>query len=203
MADVHDDPRWTVVAASAMVTVLESRPMRTMHHDTYAQPLVSAPKPPPGASLLAHPTGTLAKQPVVRLPPALPPRTEKQLTAPADRPVRAPAHAVAFSTAVAAGYHRNVPGSPPPSSPSQTRAPALPVNDIRCSADHHPAWRCVAGADVRRADGACMMGRARAARSAPHNTASTQTKPYSASIAETYGKWRCKMILKEPHTRAA
>ena len=138
-----------------------------------------------------------------RPPPPPPPRTEKQLTAPADRPVRAPAHAVAFSTAVAAGYHRNVPGSPPPSSPSQTRAPALPVNDIRCSADHHPAWRCVAGADVRRADGACMMGRARAARSAPHNTASTQTKPYSASIAETYRKWRCKMILKEPHTRAA
>ena len=48
-----------------------------------------------------------------------------------------------------------------------------------------------------------MMGRARAARNAPHNTASTQTKPYSASIAETYRKWRCKMILKEPHTRAA
>ena len=48
-----------------------------------------------------------------------------------------------------------------------------------------------------------MMGRARAARSALHNTASTHTKPYSASIAEIYRKRGCKMILKEPHARAA
>ena len=88
-------------------------------------------------------------------------RTEKQLTAPADRPVRDPAHAVAFSTGVAAGYDRNGPGSPPPNSPSQNRPPTSPVNHMRCSADHRPAWRCDAGPDVRRAVGVCMMGRAR------------------------------------------
>ena len=49
-----------------------------------------------------------------------------------------------------------------------------------------------------------MMGRAHAARSAPHNTARTQTRPYSASIAEIYRNWGCKMILKEPcYARAA
>ena len=41
-------------------------------------------------------------------------QTEKQLTAPADRPLRAPAHAVAFSTGVAAGFDRTGPGSPSP-----------------------------------------------------------------------------------------
>ena len=51
-----------------------------------------------------------ATQPVG--PPWVPPRpltfeTEKQLTAPADRSVRDPAHAVAFTTAVAIG------GTPP------------------------------------------------------------------------------------------
>ena len=58
----------------------------------------------------------------------------------------------------------------PPSSPSQNRPPTSPVNHMRCSADHRPAWRCDAGPDVRRAVGVCMMKRARAARSAPHLT---------------------------------
>ena len=79
-------------------------------------------------------------------PPAF--RTEKQLTAPADRPVRAPAHAVAFSTGVAAGYDRNGPGSPLPNSPSQNRPPSSPVIHMRCSADHRPASRCDAAPDV-------------------------------------------------------
>ena len=140
-------------------------------------------------------------------------RTEKQLTAPADRPVRDPAHAVAFTTAVAVGgassVHRalpgdrNRPGSPPATDFRQDPPPALPAIQTRCFADHHPVWRCAAGADVRRADGACMRGRARAARRALHNTASTHTKPYSTSIAEIYRKRGCKMILKEPYARAA
>ena len=195
--DVHDDPRWTVVAASAMVTVLESRPMRTMHHDTYARSHWLAPQNRrPGRRFWPIPSNR--KEAVARRQPP-----EKQLTAPADRPVPAAAGTLAGSKGAAAGYDRNGPGSLPPNSPSRNRPPTSPVNHMRCSADHHPAWRCVVGADVRRADGACIMGRARAARSAPHNTASTQTKPHSASIAETYGEWRCKMLLKEPHARAA
>ena len=119
-------------------------------------------------------------------------RTEKQLTAPADRPVRDPAHAVAFSTGVAAGYDRNGPGSPPPNSPSQNRPPTSPVNHIRCSADHRPAWRCDAGPDVRRAVGVCMMGRARGS----HLTSAI----WQGTLCP---KKEVKMILKEPHARAA
>ena len=119
-------------------------------------------------------SGRLAQWPVGAVAGAPPvPRNslyEKQLTAPADRRVRNPAHAVAFSTGVAAGYDRSGPGSPPPSSPSQNRPPTSPVNHMRCSADHRPAWRCDAGPDVRRAVRVCMMKRARAARSAPHLT---------------------------------
>ena len=53
--DVHDDPRLTAVLASAMVTALESRPMRTMHDDP---------------SLRSH--WLASKRPVIR-PPYVPP----------------------------------------------------------------------------------------------------------------------------------
>ena len=119
-------------------------------------------------------------------------RTEKQLAAPADRPVRAPAHAVALSTGVAAGYDRNGPGSPPPNSPSQNRPPTSPVNHIRCSADHRPAWRCDAGPDVRRAVGVRMMGRARGSH--------LMSAIWQGTLCP---KKEVKMILKEPHARAA
>ena len=119
-------------------------------------------------------SGRLAvKQPVHPIPPHFF-GTEKQLTAPAHRPVRAPAHAVAFTTAVAIGgagsVHRqtgmraagalpgdrNVP-DPRPLTAGKTH-PALPATQIRCFADHHPVWGCDAGAHVRRAVGACIMG---------------------------------------------
>ena len=123
------------------------------------------------------PVGPHNKLALYALPPIV--RTEKQLTAPADRPVRESAHAVAFTTAVAVGgsasVHRrtgmraaralhgdrNGPGSPPTNAPSQNRPPTSPVNHMRCSAEHRPAWRCDAGPDVRRAVGVCLMGRAR------------------------------------------
>ena len=84
-------------------------------------------------------------------------RTEKQLTARADRPVRDPAHAVAFTTAVAVGgagsVHRRTgmraaralpgdsgrPGSPPATDCRQNPPPASPVNQTRCFADHRRA----------------------------------------------------------------
>ena len=75
-------------------------------------------------------------------------RTEKQLTAPADRPVRAPAHAVAFSTGVAAGYDRNGPGSRPASNCAQNPPPALAAIQTHCCSDHRHAWRCNADPDV-------------------------------------------------------
>ena len=161
-------------------------------------------------------SGRLVTQPPRGLPP--PPSNslyEQQLPAPADRPQGDPARAVAVATVVAIGgagsVHRrtgmraarafpgdrNGPGSPP------ATPPALPAIQTRCSADHLPVSRCEAGADVRRADGACMKGRARAARRAPYNTASTHNRPYCASIAEIHRKWGCKMILKEPYARAA
>ena len=115
-----------------------------------------------------------------------------QLTAPADRPLRAPAHAVAFSTGVAAGYDCTGPGSPPLNSPSQNRPPTSPAKHIRCSADHRPAWRCDAGPDVRRAVGVCMMGRARGS----HLTSAI----WQGTLCP---KKEVKMILKEPHARAA
>ena len=116
--------------------------------------------------------------------PATPPclfRTEKQLTAPVDRRVRDPAHAGAFTTAVAIAIgcagsvhrqtgmrtghalpgDRNRPGSPPATDCRQNPPPASPAIQTRCFADYDPAWRCDAGPDVRRAVGVCMMGRAR------------------------------------------
>ena len=133
-------------------------------------------------------SGRLVTQPVRPTQPPSNSLYEKQLTAPADRPLRDPAHAVAFTAAVTVGgagsVHRrtgmraaralpgdrNRPGSPP------AIPPALPAIQTRCFADHHPVWRC---------------------------EARTQTRPYSASIAEIHRKWGCKMILKEPHARAA
>ena len=102
-------------------------------------------------------------------------RAEKQRTAPADRPVRDPARPVAFTTAVAIGgagsVHRrngmraaralpgdrNGPGSPPATDCRQNPPPVLPAIQTRCSADHHPAWGCEAGPDVRRTVGVCVM----------------------------------------------
>ena len=124
-------------------------------------------------------------------------RTEKQLTAPADRSVRESAHAVAFTTAVAIGGtgssdrratmasavtctgYRNRPGSPPATDSRHDPPLALPAIQTRCFADHHPmvahhpAW--------------------------PYHAVTVPT----LSIAETCRKWRCEMILKEPHARAA
>ena len=146
-------------------------------------------------------------------------RTEQQLTAPADRPVRAEVGACAVSKGVAAGYvwcrlsppsftdHRNRPGSPPATYRRQKPPPALPVNHIRCSADHRPPRRRDAGADVSRAVGVCLMGRTRAARGAPHLTSSAGPR-HTASVRHLSGhriaqERRCKVILKEPHARAA
>ena len=50
-------------------------------------------------------------------------QTEKQLTAPADRPLRAPAHAVAFSTGVAAGSTATVLDPRPPTHRHRTDRP--------------------------------------------------------------------------------
>ena len=140
------------------------------------------------------------------IPPPVPPNTHfsscRSITARTVRPVRDPAYAVAFTSAVAIGgagsVHRrtgmrtaralsgdrNRPGSTPATDCRQDPPPALPAIQTRCFADHHPmvahrpTWPCDAGPDVRRPVGAFMMGGARAARSTPHNTASTQTRPY-------------------------
>ena len=118
-------------------------------------------------------SGRLVTQPVRPTPCTSSPRAnslyEKQLTAPADRPVRTPAHAVAFTTAATLGgagsVHRqtgmrvagtlpgdrNHAGSPPATDCRQNPPPAPPVNHIRCCADHRPAWRRDAGVDIRRA----------------------------------------------------
>ena len=135
-----------------------------------------------------------ARHPAHPPPPPSNSLYENQLTAPADRPARDPAHAVAFTAAVAVGgagsVHRrtgmraaralpgdrNRPGSPYATDCRIDPTQALPAIQTRCFADHHPVWRC---------------------------EARTQTRPYSASIAEIHRKWGCKMILKEPHARAA
>ena len=96
--------------------------------------------------------------------PPLTSRTENQLTVRADRPLRDPAHAVAFTTAVAVGgtgsVHRRTgmraaptlpggdgsrPGSLPATDCPQNPPPALPVNHARVSlttvAARHPDVR--------------------------------------------------------------
>ena len=117
--------------------------------------------------------------------PPLTSRTEKQLTAPADRPVRDPAHTVAFTTAVAIGGARSVhrrtgmlaarvlpgdrnrPGSPPATDCAQDPPPALAAIQTHCCSDHRHAWPCNADPDVN------------------------------------LEKKEVRMILKEPHARAA
>ena len=93
------------------------------------------------ASQLRRVRVTYNKLTLMLSPPPPPPqlfRTEKQLTAPADRPIHAVAGALAGSKGAAAGYDRNGPESPPANSPSQNRPPTSPVNHIRCSADPPP-----------------------------------------------------------------
>ena len=108
-------------------------------------------------------------------PPPVNSLCDKQLTAPADCPVRDPARADAFTAAVAIGSagsvhrrtgmriaralpgDRNVPDPRPPTA-GRTHM-ALQANQIRCFADHHPMWGCDAGTHVRGAVGACIMGR--------------------------------------------
>ena len=110
---------------------------------------------------------------------------EKQLTARADRPVRDPAHTVAFTTAVAIGGARSVhrrtgmlaarvlpgdrnrPGSPPATNCAQNPPPALAAIQTHCCSDHRHAWRRNADPDV------------------------------------DLEKKEVRMILKEPHARAA
>ena len=85
----------------------------------------------------------------------------------ADRPLRDPAHAVAFTTAVAVGgtgsVHRRTgmraaptlpggegsrPGSLPATDYPQNPPPALPAIQTHCCSDHRHAWRCNADPDV-------------------------------------------------------
>ena len=138
-----------------------------------------------------------------------------------DRPVHAPAHTVAFTTAVAVGgagsVHRrtgmraaralpgdrNRPGSPPATDCRQNPPPASPVNQTRCFAGHRRAWRCDAGPDLRRAVGVCTIGRTRGS----HLTSTTGPRQ-TTSVRHLSGhpaaqERGCKMILKEPHARAA
>ena len=95
-----------------------------------------------------------------------PPQTEKQLTARADRPLRASAHAVAFTTTVAVGgagsvhrrtgtqtaralpVDRNRPGSSPATDCRQDPPPALAAIQTHCCSDNRHAWRCNADTDV-------------------------------------------------------
>ena len=168
--------------------------------------------PPIRSDLVGAADTHLAAKPPARPILAYPPP-------PADRPVRAEVGACAVSKGVAAGYvwcrlsppsftdHRNRPGSPPATYRRQKPPPALPVNHIRCSADHRPPRRRDAGADVGRAVGVCLMGRTRAARGAPHLTSSAGPR-HTASVRHPSGhriaqERRCKVILKEPHARAA
>ena len=113
-------------------------------------------------------------RPVHPLPPLF--RTEKQLTAPADRPVPDAAHAVAFTTAVvirgAGSVHlrtgmrtaRALPGdsgragSPPATDSRHDPSPPLPAIRTRCFADHHPACRWPARPDGSPAVGGGVMG---------------------------------------------
>ena len=107
-------------------------------------------------------------RPVHHTPPAPLFQTEKQLTARADRPLRDPAHTVAFTTAVAVGgagsVHRRtgiktartlptatVPDrSPPATNCAQNPPPALAAIQTHCCSDHRHAWRCNADRSRRR-----------------------------------------------------
>ena len=165
----------------------------------------------------AHPIGTLgprrqshkllaATQPEANSSyPRLPPRyqivgTEKQLTAPADRPVRDPAHAVAFTTAMAIGGtgssdrraavasavtrtgYRNRPGSPPATDSRQV--PPLASAGVA----GYP------GAVLRRppSDGGT-----------PPRVAVSRSDRGDSVNCRNLQRMEVQMILKEPHARAA
>ena len=112
------------------------------------------------------------------MPPPLTPRTERQLTVRADRPLRDPAHAVAFTTAVAVGgtgsVHRRTGMRAPLPFPA---APAA-VPD-RCP--RLTARKTTAG----------VAGQSRSC--LPH---------HSRREVPRREKKEVKMILKEPHARA-
>ena len=155
-----------------------------------ARPILAYPPPPPRELASASGPGFHRKNFISRgltngeeSPPLF--QTEKQLTARADRPVRDPAHTVAFTTAVAVGGARSVhrrtrmlaarvlpgdrnrPGSPPATNCAQNPPPALAAIQTHCCSDHRHAWRCNADPDVN------------------------------------LEKKEVRMILKEPHARAA
>ena len=179
--------------------------MMTRHDDRQrSRPLaVTSTSPPPVAATLAgvrngrSPRLTWSSEPVTigssgieRMPMKRHDdsqrRTEKQLTARADRPVRESAHTVAFTTAVAVGgtgsVHRRTgmraaptlpggegsrPGSLPATDCPQNPPPALPAIQTHCCSDHRRAWRWNADPDL------------------------------------DLEKKAVRMILKEPHARAA
>ena len=109
----------------------------------------------------------------------------------ANKAVRAVAELVERAARALLG-DRNRPGSPPATDCRQNPPPASPGNHPRCFAGHRRAWRCDAGPDVRRAVGVCMMGRARGS----HLTSAV----WQGTLCP---KKEVKMILKEPHARAA
>ena len=159
------------------------------------------------------------------LPPPPLFRTEKQLTltARADRPVRGPAHTVAFTTAVAIGGARSVhrrtgmlaarvlpgdrnrPGSPPATNCAQNPPPALAAIQTHCCSDHRHAWRLDTRPARTPVNASPPPSRATAHDSGPPWVASPST--YDSSIHNTLpvcaGAQEARMILKEPHARAA
>ena len=185
--------------------------------------------------------GRLAVRQPARPAPAPPPRTlrtEKQLTAPADRRVRSPAHAVAFTTAAAAAA---IGGAGPFESPSQRgerrhllrRPVAAARRGVRLALACFRRLRRRARAGLTRAappEAAPILVRrpfrphrpVRLSRSAHHRRTSF---PYVLGVRDRAGSrdasryWRpgrdlppsptaavpqgCRMILKEPHARAA
>ena len=168
-------------------------------------------------------SGRLVTQPAAAYPPPSNSLYEKQLTAPADRPQGDPAVAVATVVAIGSdGYvhrrtgmraaralpgDRNVP-DPRLLTAGKTHA-ALPANQIRCFADHHsmvahhPVWGYDPDAHVRGAVGACIMGRTCGSHlvspTGPRQTASVRHLSGHPAVQQR----GCKMILKEPHARAA
>ena len=112
-------------------------------------------------------------------PPPVTLRTEKQLTAPADHGVRDPAHAVAFTTTVAVGGA----GSVPCRTGTQT-AGALPVDSGRPGSPH--------ATDCQQNPPPAL----------PVNHARVSLTTVAARHPNVRKK-EVKMILKEPHARAA
>ena len=204
----HAGPR-PVGSYSALPPVSASKP--TPEAPPPKGPRSGWPIPPVRSDLVGEADKLLAAtQPARPTPPPTPPTfsTEKQLTAPADCPVRDPAHAIVFTTAVvtcgARSVHlrtgmraahtlpgdRNRAGSPPATDSRQNPAPASPAIQTRCFAYYDPAWRSEAGADT-------------AERAGRVSTWVAGPSRYESSIhdnpAGSYRRaGRCKMILKEP-----